>query len=89
MSHEAKPNLSEAELALIQALGFVIGAIVVAEPNRRKGFDSGLAHFRDQFFAQSKPAAAAVIEHIRELATDDRSDAALLALLRRPAGGAA
>ncbi len=82
-------KIDETDDVVINVLALIIGAMTVAEPNRQAGFDEALAHIRDHFLNDKKNKSAALTEQIRRRSTDNRSDPALLNILRAPPAGRA
>jgi len=82
-------QITETDEALVQILALLIGSMTIADPERQAGMDAALAHIRDHFLTAKKSKSAALIENIRRRATDNRSDPALLNLLRKPSQGSA
>lgn len=71
-------DMTETEVALMQVIVLLITSIIAGDAERRAGFDKGLAHFREEFKAKGQLQTAATIESIRMLATDEKSNAAVL-----------
>lgn len=90
MADEAKTQeepLTQTDEALANVLGMLIGAMAIADPKRQAGLDEALTHLKNNFLVQKKSKAAALMENIRLLSTDNSSSASFINIFRdRPYG---
>ena len=70
--------MTEAEEALMSIVSLIIGSAIVGDAERRAGYDKALAWLRDEFRGKKLLVAAATVERVRQLATDDKSNTAIL-----------
>ncbi len=82
-----EPELSETDEVVVHVMSLLIGAVSIVEPRQQAGFDQALAHIRDYFLTHKKSKAARLTESILRIATDNRSDPALLNMLRASTPG--
>ena len=78
---------TETETALIEIVKLMIGADVVAHPERQPGINAGLEHLRDDFAKKGNKQSAAVVEYIRESSASAESRVAHLNALLDPLRG--
>jgi hypothetical protein len=87
---EARYQPTEGEVACADVLALIIGVLGISDENnseRHKAIDDALIHLRDSYLEKHMSVAAAMIEYIRENATEPSSNPSMTNLLRRDSAG--
>ena len=80
-------QLNQTDFVVVEIMALILGGAVIRDEQTQAGLDEAMQHLVQTFAGRNQKKAAALVEHIRRKATDNRSDPALINILRkRPPG---
>ena len=79
----ADEPLNQTDMVVLEVLALMLGGSVILEPAKQGGINEALRHLVSEFANRGQNKAAALVEQIRLKSADNRSDPALLNLLRK------